>query len=58
MKVVLRTLGRDASVADWLTKLFQAIIVPPSVGGVDAVMVVSARGAAPARLTPLQSDCC
>jgi hypothetical protein len=27
MKVVVRTLGRDASVADWRTKLFQAIIV-------------------------------
>jgi len=27
MKVVVRTLCRDASVADWLTKLFQAIIV-------------------------------
>jgi hypothetical protein len=27
MKVVVRTLGRDASVADWLTMLFQAIIV-------------------------------
>jgi hypothetical protein len=27
MNVVVRTLGRDASVADWLTKLFQAIIV-------------------------------
>lgn len=27
MKVVVRTLGRDASVADWLTKFFQAIIV-------------------------------
>lgn len=26
MKVVLRTLGRDASVADWLTRLFQTII--------------------------------
>ncbi len=27
MNAVVRTLGRDASVADWLTKLFQAIIV-------------------------------
>jgi hypothetical protein len=27
MNVVVRTLGRDASVADWLTKLFQATIV-------------------------------
>ncbi len=47
MKVVLRTLGRDASVADWLTKLFQAIIVSPSVAGVETVMVVSAPSAAP-----------
>jgi hypothetical protein len=58
MKVVVRTLGRDASVTDWLTKLFQAIIVSPSVAGVDTVMVVSGRGAAPERLIPLQSDCC
>jgi hypothetical protein len=58
MKVVVRTLGRDASVADWLTKLFQAIIVSPSVVGVDTVMVASARGAAPERLSPLQSNCC
>jgi hypothetical protein len=27
MKVAVRTLGRDASVADWPTNLFQAIIV-------------------------------
>ena len=27
MKVAVRTLGRDASVADWLTKLFLAIFV-------------------------------
>jgi len=26
MKVVVRILGRDASVADWLTRLFQTII--------------------------------
>ncbi len=45
MKVAVRTLGRGASVADWPTKLFQAIIVSPSVVGVDTVMVVSARGA-------------
>lgn len=59
MKVVVRTLGRDASVADWLTKLFQAIIVSPSVcwrrysDGSER-----ARGGAPERLIPLQSDCC
>ncbi|QOZ43774.1 hypothetical protein XH89_09990 [Bradyrhizobium sp. CCBAU 53340] len=47
MKVVLRTLGRDASVADWLTKLFQAITVSPSVAGVDTVIVVRLRGALP-----------
>jgi hypothetical protein len=29
-----------------------------SLVGVDTVMVVSWRGAAPERLTPLQSDCC
>jgi hypothetical protein len=49
MKVLVRTLGRDASVADWLTKLFQAIIVSPSVVGVDTVTVVGARGAPKAR---------
>ena len=57
MKVVVRTFGRDASVADWLTKFFQIITVPPSLVDVDTVMVVSWRGAAPERLIRLQSDC-
>jgi len=39
------------------TKLFQAIVVSPSVVGVDTVMVVSGHGAAPERFISLQSDC-
>jgi hypothetical protein len=59
MKVVVRILGRDASVADWLTKLFQAIILSlRPLLGVDTVMVVSGRSAAPARLIRLQRNCC
>ncbi len=53
MKVVVRTLGRDASVADWPTNLFQAIIVSPSILGVDTVMVVSVRGGCPRAIDPI-----
>jgi len=57
MKVAVRSLGRDASVADWLARFFQ-IITCPSVVDVDTVMVGDWLSAAPERLTRLQSDCC
>jgi hypothetical protein len=53
MKVVVRTRGRDARVADWLTKVFQAIIVSPSVVGVDTVMVASGMRRCPRAIDPI-----
>ena len=53
MKVVVRTFGRDANVADWLTSCFQIITIPPSLVDINTVMVVSWRGAAPERLIRL-----
>ncbi|MDA9419807.1 hypothetical protein CO683_00260 [Bradyrhizobium ottawaense] len=52
MKVAVRTFGRDARVADWLTRFFQ-IITRPFVVDVDAVMVGKWLAAAPERLTQL-----
>jgi len=52
MKVVVSIFGRDARVADWLTRFFQ-IITCPLVVDVDTVMVGNWLGAAPERLIRL-----